>query len=105
MMPPGAGVKYVDVRCCCEPGKLLGYLPVNARFQIVPGARYSWALTRPPATRWQPLERSTVDTLTLEVVPLITPFYPNVQIDLAFKSDDTPIETLRRVDGFIEVKA
>lgn len=95
-------MKYVEVRCCCEPMKLLGYLPVPDRTPIAPGVSVKFLL--PPraasslrSASWRLFERPEILTLT------ITPYgRGDMSEGLAFKSDDTPIETLRRIPNFLE---
>lgn len=88
----------MEVRCCCTPIKLLGWLDVE------PGATsYKFAIIEPHDLRLgfeAPLE---VKTIVLPVAEIHNPLtcgpletYP------ALKSEETPIETLRLIRGFIE---
>lgn len=99
-----------EIRCCCDPGKLLGYVEVDRPY-IYEGEvlqfvlRSEWKLEhwwnldsndsvalRPPAPLRLPVafvhgfDRSTGEPIH----------------GLAIKSNDTPIETLRRIIGFQE---
>jgi hypothetical protein len=98
----------LEVRCCCQPAKLLGWIELPETPTL--GARVNFALA--PALGAQqeksaPLElvsltwgswTSTRDTIVDERT--ITRI---VEQGVAFKSNDTPIETLRRIKGFTEL--
>lgn len=112
----------VEVRCCCNPGKLLGWIDLAGRQQIAEGDRFSFMLQ--PVKDQSPYAEAVFrasaiyglgrDSLTLDVafwydrqeIPdgnggmLIA----NAQEGLALISNDTPIETLRRIIGFQEAE-
>lgn len=80
--------RYVEIRCCCEPGKLLGYLPVSSadvgRSKV-----------------WQFIERNDgreCRTVSLEAALIWdgehAPYW-------AFKSGDRTVEQLSRIRGFV----
>lgn len=95
---------HLEVRCCCQPKKLLGYLPVDPQLAIR-GARIRFAI---PATF--PYSRSRlgdgdVKTTPQEVIVLPVESFQSSNPDerhLALKSEETPIETMRRIPGFVE---
>lgn len=96
------------VRCCCVPCKVLGSLPSDGSGEL----------------RIPVLGRDGFDQLILKAHPIVSyavrptiqegfdqlmkaahdepsssmPFYR----EMAYKSDDTPIETLRRIPAFLE---
>lgn len=89
----------MEVRCCCQPQKLLGWLPVPddvhdgrvLRFIVRPAR---WEFTSVEATP----EYKKVDEIELPVARL---GIVGVTI-LALKSEETPIERLRLIPGFVE---
>lgn len=79
----------LEIRCCCIPRKLLGYVDVPSG--IAQGQQVTFVLK----TKWgEPLERLslTADTYTGEG-----------ERKLALRSGDQPMEVLRRIPGFKEV--
>lgn len=87
--------RRVEVRCCCDPARLIGFIDVPDDVTLRDGTIV-------------PFQLEGVDAaITLQIA---TWSYPSTRYgdpwgyddDLAFKSDDTPIETLRRIPGFVE---
>jgi hypothetical protein len=76
----------IEVRCCCQPRKLLGYLDI-------PTPRAGHIVFPLPGERG-------FDSLSL---PVATFQDENGNRYKAIKSEETPIETLRRLPCFIEV--
>lgn len=93
----------VEVRCCCRPKKLLGWLEVDAAM-VVAGRKINFAVERQALEFGKPAAHQLgagVSRITLDVAPIVdyaSADYPH----LALKSNDTPIEVLRRVVGFVE---
>lgn len=78
----------MEVRCCCDAGKLIGWLPDLrrayerfVRFDIVTAER-------------------ELKTIALEIADIHTSADPEGH--LAYKSRDYPIEWLRTIEGFVE---
>lgn len=95
----------IEVRCCCQPTKLLGWLPF--------GDPAYMPLTM--SFRWWELENGTPATPDLEHPWAPAPPVVEKRLELtvgyfgcgiasrpALKSEETPIETLRKIPGFIE---
>jgi len=93
----------VEVRCCCNPAQLLGWveLPVT---QIQEGDVHAFALfdrsavpkheiLRLPVAYWWHHMRGFDGADEVKI---------NRESGLALKSNDTPIEKLRRIPGFEE---
>jgi hypothetical protein len=95
----------VEVRCCCQPQKLLGWLPVDEQRVIagsvvtfeIPPMRHagSWRFKRTPSDTYL-----LADRLTL---PLERFTDTDGHTRIVFKSEETPIATLRRIPGFVDV--
>jgi hypothetical protein len=90
-------MKLVEVRCCCQPQKLLGWLQVPehrvklgrvVRFHI-PTTTIGLGLIDPPS-----LTDSVVVSLPVEM------FKDGADMHLALKSEETPIDVLQRIPGF-----
>jgi hypothetical protein len=101
--------RMIEVRCCCQPRKLLGWLPydgelqrgkvvsfvaapelhvrdvLNAAEEILSDARYS----------------SQVVSLPLEEFRHYFPREGDHYKGIAFKSEETPTTVLRRIRGFV----
>lgn len=107
---------FLEVRCCCQPRKLLGWLPVprGARVEDCPDVQFviqraTIERARVPRGRHGfPLE--SVDRLDdytrVEARKIVLPIAlwsdgPE-RVRYAFKSEDTPIATLRQIEGFVE---
>lgn len=101
-----------EIRCCCDPGLLLGYVELDRRY-IYEGQRINFDL-RPFASLkpaylqkdgdlfdFTPRERIT---LQVAMVHGHDKRSGEVLCGLAIKSEDTPIEQLRRIRGFEEAK-
>jgi hypothetical protein len=95
----------LEVRCCCRPENLLGWLPVPER-DVWNGARVAFRIpARVESRREQGI--ITVSAYRAEHIWLTVAHYQcsaggPFRGHLAFKSDDTPLETLRRLPGFVE---
>jgi hypothetical protein len=88
----------LEVRCCCRPNKLLGW--IDTPLPVSPGA---WI------TFWVPPIARGVGTTGIEIeagfrvaLPVEWIILPGGMRHLALKSEETPIETLRRIQGFRE---
>lgn len=75
-----------EVRCCCNPGKLLGYLPYNG-----PNPVYSAQI------RFRTKDGKVCDE------ELHCLFYDR-KYGYAFKSNDKSINHFRNIEGFVEAK-
>lgn len=102
-----------EIRCCCDPGKLLGTVPVPAD-SVIPGAVFLFRLS-PVGEQSSLLDDVAIkisgETLELPLEEYRTVVdhpdgrHPDIVFGLAIKSNDTPIETLRRISGFVEAEA
>lgn len=90
----------LEVRCCCNPNKLIGHLPVSdpeqptVTFNVRPSA---------PLPVWStggPSPESDVETLTLQIANLATHGWGDRW--RAIKANEVPVEKLRLIPGFIE---
>jgi hypothetical protein len=86
------------VRCCCRPSKLLGWMLIGANVRLEPGQRLVFWLRRRPLTLdddpfWLGAER-------LELQLRLFVDEHGVET-LALSSEDTPLERLLQVDGFV----
>lgn len=98
----------MEVRCCCRPEKLLGYLPVRDQIHVARGVMLRFVV-RPD--KWvcvdgrKPSLYRDIVTLPVEMFSAST-MRPDGEFDrdshLALKSEETPIERLRRIPGFVE---
>lgn len=88
-------MRRVEVRCCCVPSKLLGSLPVMDR-DLVLGRRIEFVVL-------QRFGEPRLPRVSLEIATWESGV-GRVELagGLAIKSNDVPIEVLRRIPGFIE---
>lgn len=95
-------MRRLEVRCCCEPSRLLGTLPVMdshvQRHQITFPVMKPRRAFDPAAVA--PLNHRPPN-ITLEVRDLFMLCTP---LTRAIKADGVSIETLRLIPGFIEEK-
>jgi len=92
----------LEVRCCCQPNKLLGWLYADADRDVVlsrlvspsPVPLMTDANSRVPIVP----ERCHQITMEIATIALGEGFQPY----RAIKAEGVPIETLRRIPGFIE---
>lgn len=95
-------MKMMEVRCCCDPGKLLGYLPMEdgsqyfSRKIAIPTNILVGQLPMPLSTA-----KLVINTITVHL-PIATIVWRDGSERRALKSDDTPIETLRMLPEFVE---
>lgn len=84
-------MKY-EVRCCCAPQKLLGWIEWPDSMRI---ARF--ALVSPlGTTTW----RASIESVEL----VLADYAEDGRAYKAVKADGVPIEKLRRIPGFVENK-
>jgi hypothetical protein len=106
----------VEIRCCCNPAQLLGWVELAGRDEIREGEAISFALRElyPPerlsdaeADYWAfgriaPPEILRLDVAFWSHVVAQSDGSRHMESGLALKSADTPIETLRRIRSFRE---
>lgn len=102
----------LEVRCCCRPEKLLGWLPVRDRdawngarvhFPVQQVFDYRGSLATFEGLRPELFERLTPPAITLTVGCLHGSRAGRaLRAHLAFRSDETPLAVLRLVPGFVE---
>lgn len=83
----------MEVRCCCQPTKLLGWLMVDSEVKV--GERVVFRMP-------MGLERGDLVRDRVVVLP-VDALMPSGE--LALKSDDVPLERLRLVRGFVEASS
>lgn len=92
-------MKLMEVRCCCQPQKLLGYLPV---IEGQTRMRYVLRPTEPDdGQRFQQIELrlgAFNDARMNEAGDVVRDTH------LALKAEDIPIEVLRRIPSFVEAR-
>lgn len=86
----------MEVRCCCDPGKLLGYLPVPKTLQR-PGTQVAFTPRTSIASHFVP-RTSPVPDYTVRLV--VATFYDSTpdgwpRSSLVLKSMDFPLDVLR----------
>ncbi len=95
-------MRELEVRCCCDPGKLLGYLQLPDD-QCRPGKRLRYHVVElpPPGLAWR-LDAGELPATNVarEVVLSVEHLAGAGGWYLAVKSNDYPPETLQRVPGF-----
>lgn len=93
----------IEVRCCCQPKKLLGWIDVDPR-AVRRGAVIHFAI--PPSAMLLSGKPEIVNTPPVDVtlpVEAIGEYLDDQPVThLALKSEETPIEVLRRIPGFVE---
>lgn len=95
----------VEVRCCCRPQRLLGWLPYSGPMQAGRVMRFGLSAPAFVSLRELPdhVERTEASyiELPLAVVVQAWPQEGDRRTWLAFKSEETPLAVLRRVPGFV----
>jgi hypothetical protein len=86
-------MKRLDVRCCCNPGLLLGTLPAPSR-EDATEVTFAVRRARDGAPQYVTL------TVAKVAEPWGVDFLP--RYSLAYKDNGLPIETLRLTEGFEE---
>lgn len=88
-----------EIRCCCVPEKLLGWVPCVPR-----DGHAIFTITKPQTFDiFNPSEYPPA--ITVERLALPMALYRDGDREwMAIKSQETPIEKLRRIPGFIENK-
>jgi len=96
-----------EVRCCCTPKKLLGWLDVPDEL-LFEGNTISFRI---PPRCYQPIGAALVFERAINVRLPVAMFRAGMPLEfaygipdqhLALKSEETPIDLLRRVPGFVE---
>lgn len=98
-------MRRVEVRCCCQPARLLGTLPIpdNAQSWSYPVCKAS-RVTSPQALLRAASAGAKPETLTLELQKFAVIVDGRSVTGIALKADGVPLEKLRRIPGFIEAK-
>ena len=78
----------MDVRCCCQPQKVLGSLPVP-----------NPVLSGQCVTYYRTTITDSIETLTL---PVATLYSRRGGMTLALKAEGVTLETLRTIPEFVE---
>lgn len=100
-------MKTLEVRCCCIPKKLLGWLDVPDHIKDGDNIQFS-ILPQLPPTGLFGLDKP--DSVSFQQVTLTASEYwekldeNNSRGYLALKSNETPLENLRTLSGFRENK-
>lgn len=103
----------IEVRCCCEPAKVLGYVRVSGFTHLEVGKpvtfmlRTSWHDPIDPPVEQVRLTYAEWGRDQVVVQPLGTEgnetrYQMASEVGLAFKSGDHPLETLRRIVGWVD---
>lgn len=105
----------LEVRCCCKPTKLLGWLEVPRELVQLGGRvcfetepRYQWAdgyavqLHRRQTITLPIAMFKTTDVFRVEVDGRHEDFELEWDAHLALKSEEVPLEVLRQIPGFLE---
>jgi len=92
-------MRRMEVRCCCQPKKRLGWLDVFWSELEAKMVRRIEHIPFPASLEDAPQPSETIKEICLPIVDI---HIPGVGKYLAIKSEDTPIETLRKINGFIE---
>jgi hypothetical protein len=97
-------MKRVEVRCCCDPGKLLGTVEVPSDFVVAPGRRlkFAWFEARYPPFTDPSLPPRSAEVIELEIGEVIFPVtrFNIPATTFAFKSNDIPIERLKKIPSW-----
>lgn len=97
-------MKKLDVRCCCDPGKLLGWLEVDDELR----SECTFPVLKFTARHWLgPVdgERVRTESLTLPICDLSLDAGPLHMKIRAVKADGVSVDTLRTVLGFVPAPA
>lgn len=97
----------LEVRCCCVPKKLLGWLEV-ADYRVREGNTIQFIL--PPiyerifidGRRYETMTAACYVRLPIARIGMTDLFTGEPASHLALKSEETPLETLRQIPGFVE---
>jgi len=91
-------MNVIEVRCCCQPEKLLGWLPTPDRLYC--GGRVTYVI--PPRVDGPVLRGFTIQPAAVVVFEVAMVRAKDSSEWLALKGDETPLELLRRIPGFQE---
>jgi hypothetical protein len=87
---------FLEVRCCCEPMKLLGWLPLPPGVDVVASKQVAFAVG-PYFLHLEIAEWEHTEARCGEFGELT-----RIEGGFAFRSDDTSVEVLRHIAGWIE---
>lgn len=100
IIPTGA-TRLMEVRCCCDPGRLLGWLPIAGRAQLgavlvfFPPSRWSDSES---GSRWWRDSTFVPPPVRLKVCELMVPRV--LSSYLALKAEGVSVDDLRSIDGW-----
>lgn len=87
--------RWVAIRCCCEPTKVLGFM--RLRESIVQSGQPLVVTTISEALK--------VEQWPVELRPMEEVHCDQWEQEMAIYSEDRPVEFWRRIRGFVEVHA
>lgn len=100
-------MKWFAVRCCCDPGKVLGFLRLPTSY----GSGQTFFLPRRVAWASDALTKITHDNShpssmleRVECHTRIMKSWNNGTNEIAIPSGDKPVEFWRDVEGFVETR-
>lgn len=91
----------IEVRCCCQPQKLLGWLPRPPNVRV--GTAFIFRVAEPYDRTLKGYDDPKTFRTTSVYLPVAL-FEPGGGAEPypALKSEETPLETLRQIRGFRE---
>lgn len=90
----------VEVRCCCTPKKLLGWIDISRPPRM--GEVWAFPTNLPIGYRPNYMSEDKIEVISLQLEGYNSIENKKLIRGIAFKSEETPIETLRRITGFRE---
>jgi hypothetical protein len=98
-------VKYLPVHCCCEPGRCVGYLPGSVKDR--PGAKriFMTPVEAGYLSGTPDMDADIGYSYTIILTQQWLTFGACKIPMLAYNADDTSIELLRAIPGFVELKS
>lgn len=94
--------RWYAVRCCCEPGKILGFLRLMHKETTFWVEDYETG--KKEKIEIQPMHESNFSYCPPYKAGEVLPDFRPYKEELAVHSNDRPIEFWRRVKGFMEIK-
>ena len=91
-------MRMMAVRCCCQPQKVLGYLPVPTRIEAGHVVRYAKCGDRVPFV--EELRGKKVATVDLRVQEIRMPGRYGFDTELALKGEGMVVEDVENLAGY-----
>jgi hypothetical protein len=94
---------HIPIRCCCTPSLVLGLMPYPEGRAPRDGQEIVYPFETRKATPWYTAHQNDPEIKTISFKVRRFDDHPNRTSELALHSNETPLDVLRTISGFVEI--